>query len=108
MSNYLEISASFEELNHNIELEVECLDCTLDVDVMNTIVIEIPGEPIGDVEIYEGDYVVTPKVEVQSLPTKNKFLQKDVSVRSIPYFETSNAAGGKTVYIGREVTIDGE
>ena len=54
-------------------------------------------------ETYEGDYNVTPKVEEQMLPTKDKVLTDDITVRSIPFFNVSNTSGGSTVYIGREV-----
>lgn len=54
-------------------------------------------------EIYDGDYVVIPKVTEQSLPTAEKFMEEDVTVKSIPYFEVSNEAGGSSVYIGTEV-----
>ena len=56
-----------------------------------------------DVENYEGSYVVTPKVEAQVIPTANKFLSNDMTVKSIPYYEVSNTSGGSTVFIGKEV-----
>lgn len=52
---------------------------------------------------YEGPYDVTPKVTAQTLPTAKKFMQEDVSVRAIPYFDVSNPAGGNTIYIAKEV-----
>ena len=52
---------------------------------------------------YEGPYDVTPKVTAQTLPTAKKFMQEDVSVRAIPYFDVSNPAGGNTIYIASEV-----
>ena len=52
---------------------------------------------------YEGEYVVTPHVGEQELQTKNKVLLDDVTIKAIPYFETSNTSGGNTVYIGNEV-----
>lgn len=55
------------------------------------------GEP------YEGPYDVTPKVTAQTLPTANKLMRDDVSVRAIPYFDVSNPSGGNTVYIANEV-----
>ena len=55
------------------------------------------GEP------YEGPYDVTPKVTAQTLPTAKKFMQEDVSIRAIPYFDVSNPAGGNTIYIAKEV-----
>lgn len=57
----------------------------------------------GDVEVYSGSYVVTPKVDSQMLNTANKFLQNNVDIHGIPYYEVSNTSGGSTVYIGTEV-----
>ena len=54
-------------------------------------------------EIYKGQYIVTPKIEQQALPTKNKILTEDVTVKSIPFFNVSNNSGGNTVYIASEV-----
>ena len=51
-------------------------------------------------ELYEGDYAVTPKIDEQTIPTKDKFLVKDVTINPIPYFDVSNTSGGSTVYIG--------
>lgn len=52
---------------------------------------------------YEGDYEVTPKVNAQTMPTKGKLMEEDVTVKSIPFFDVSNTSGGSTVYIGNEV-----
>ena len=53
------------------------------------------------VETYDGEYIVTPKVdETQTLQTQNKKMVQDVTVLEIPYAEVSNAAGGETVTIG--------
>jgi hypothetical protein len=54
-------------------------------------------------EPYEGEYIATPKVEAQTLPTAKKYLDEDITVLAIPYFETSNNANGKTVFIGKEI-----
>lgn len=52
---------------------------------------------------YTGDYEVTPKVESQTMHTKDKHMTDDVKINAIPYFEVSNNAGGITIYIGKEV-----
>ena len=57
---------------------------------------------IGGIE-YEGSYEVTPKVDSQNLPTKNKVLVDDMTVKAIPFFNVSNISGGSTVFIGSEV-----
>lgn len=55
------------------------------------------------VQEYTGPYEATPKVTAQTLPTKDKLLAQDVTVKEIPYFDVSNTSGGSTVYIGNEV-----
>ena len=57
----------------------------------------------GDVPVYDGPYDAIPKVTAQTLPTANKLMLEDVSVRAIPYFDVSNPAGGNTIYIANEV-----
>lgn len=53
-------------------------------------------------EVYDGDYIVTPKpYEEQVLETKSKLMVDDVTVLAIPYYETSNISG-ITIYIGGE------
>ena len=54
-------------------------------------------------ELYEGEYVVTPMVKEQTMPTKNKVLTEDMTIKSIPFFNVSNNSGGNTVYIASEV-----
>lgn len=56
---------------------------------------------------YEGDYEITPTTETQKLKTKQRYMTKDVTVYAVPYFETSNHAGGETVYIASDVDIEG-
>lgn len=60
-------------------------------------VVYIGGEPYG------GDYEVTPKAEeAVVLPTRDKVLAEDITVKKIPYYETSNDLG-ETVFIAAEV-----
>ena len=54
---------------------------------------------IEPVESYKGDYTITPKIDSQTMKTKNKKMEDNVTVLAIPYYETSNLTG-KTVYIG--------
>lgn len=61
-----------------------------------------------DADPYMGAYEVTPKVEAQVLPTAKKLMADDVTVKAIPYYETSNLSDGETVYIGTEVEIYGD
>lgn len=56
-----------------------------------------------NVDYYDGDYTVTPKVEKQELATRQKLLTEDVKIKEIPFFEASNNEGGQTVFIGKEL-----
>lgn len=59
------------------------------------------GDSIIDYDAYTGQYEVTPLPNVeQILRTRNKVLKHDVVVQPIPYYETTNDAGGYTVIIG--------
>lgn len=52
---------------------------------------------------YHGDYEVTPSASTAIiLETGGLMMVEDVTVRKIPYYETSNITG-KTVYIASEV-----
>lgn len=56
-----------------------------------------------EVELYVGAYEITPKVDEQLIPTAQKFMTRNVTVKKIPYFDVGNTAGGSTVYIANEV-----
>lgn len=54
-------------------------------------------------DTYTGEYIVIPKAHDEViLETKDKTMQDDVTVRKVPYYETSNQTG-TTVYIASEV-----
>ena len=50
---------------------------------------------------YDGSYTVTPKVSEQTLPTKERYMNNDVTVYGVPRYDTSNEYG-TTVYIASE------
>lgn len=83
----------------NVEITVENT-LTQKVDIKQDIVV-VPM--YKDIEMYEGDYEVTPKVSEQTLPTAEKMMAEDLTVKSIPFFNVGNTSGGSTVYIGNEV-----
>ena len=62
---------------------------------------------IDEIEAYNGPYVVTPAIDSQVLPTAQKRMIDNMTVKAIPYFQTSNPQMGETVYIGSEVEIHG-
>lgn len=69
-------------------------------DGFSEVVVEAGGEIIPDYD--GGAYDITPKpFESQTFETKGKRMTDDVTVRAIPYYETSNVSG-ITIYIGGE------
>lgn len=52
---------------------------------------------------YTGAYAVTPAVYATSVPTAQKYMEGDITIKAIPYYDVSNTAGGNTVYIGEEL-----
>lgn len=79
----------------NMKFEFMTSDQSFNVEFDSVIVMENREFPY-----YEGNYEVTPDVLEQKLDTKQKIMREDVVVKAIPYSETTNNAGGKTVYIG--------
>lgn len=50
---------------------------------------------------YDGSYEVTPLANTETiLETAGRRMEDDVTVRKIPYYETTNESGGYTVIIG--------
>lgn len=75
----------------------------------NAVVGKIGAQVITDisgVDKYTGPYEVTPKVEGQRLATAQKYMNQDVNVKAIPFYETSNPSGGTTVYIASSVSVE--
>lgn len=68
-------------------------DITIDVGVIT--------QSGGALPYYRGDYVVTPKVSAQTLPTRQKSMSDDVTINPIPTNEVSNPFG-TTFTIGGE------
>ena len=92
--------------------EPQVIDVTVNVDDgINITIDEGRSVPVttdvvvihNDVDYYEGEYVVIPKPHDEVvLPTKDKVLSDDVTIREIPYYEVHNETG-ETVYIAKEV-----
>lgn len=50
---------------------------------------------------YQGDYTVIPKIATDIiLPTAQKSMSQNVTVKEIPVYVTGNESGGNTVIIG--------
>lgn len=58
---------------------------------------------VGDIEVYDGDYTVVPTVDGEVLETAKRYMEEDLTIKAIPYFNVGNTAGGSTVYIGKEL-----
>lgn len=96
MINTLVVKVTLAEMDECYEVGLaessESYDMTLDTAV------NVTGG-----EYYTGDYEVTPRAATEVvLPTEGLVMSDDVTVRKIPYYETSNPTG-KTVYIASEV-----
>ena len=55
---------------------------------------------VGEYPTYDGETTVTPQVSPQTLDTHEKLLLHDITIKAIPYYETSNLSGGYTAVIG--------
>ena len=57
----------------------------------------------GMPETYVGETTVIPKARDDAvLPTRDTVVREDITVKQVPYYATSNEAGGNTIYIARE------
>lgn len=65
------------------------------------------SEPVGGeggrLPDYDGTYEVTPKINAQTLATKDKSMTDNVTVLAVPYSEVTNPQGGKTVNIAYQL-----
>lgn len=89
---------NFEETDTYFELQMREQDERFDVRFEELYL-------VGDsaLDHYKGTYEVTPKTAAQELETKNKVMDDNVHIKSIPFYSVSNTSGGETVYIGSEL-----
>jgi hypothetical protein len=64
---------------------------------------EMITDVISALPLYDGTSEVTPRVDSQILPTAQKIMKEDLTVKAIPYYDVSNSSGGSTIFIGNEV-----
>ena len=67
-----------------------------------TVVVEALPIREREIEPYDGDYTVDPLFTAQTLQTNGLRMTDDVTINPIYVADTSNPAGGTTVYIGGE------
>lgn len=83
-----------------VSLTIDVVPVINDIEITIDNVNRVPTEVF---EKYQGDYEVIPKRETQILNTKEKVMSDDVTIREIPFYQTSNLSGGTTCYIAKEV-----
>lgn len=85
----------------DIELEESEYCLSVDFEDSESCICVDFGElmPITIDDFYDGEYVVIPKTVDQVLETEKKAMRYDVTVKEIPYTESDNLAGGRTVTI---------
>lgn len=93
------VAVRIAESDHHVTVNISEVDRAMDVNFgqIQAVTEYVGGEP------YQGEYTATPSVEGQTIPTKNKVMLDDLTVRAIPVYEVSNESGGNTVYIAKEV-----
>ena len=79
----------------------------LTIGTPNALNLKIESASVATIqgEEYTGETTVTPKAfQEQVLPTRDKVVRSDITVKEVPYFEVdAPVGGGKTVYIARRV-----
>lgn len=91
--------ATFASGNRRIEATFEgCKE--VNVTFQNTMVIE----KYTDHQVYQGEYEVTPTIDKQILPTKDKVMVNDLVIEEIPHYTVSNNKGD-TFVIGEKDII---
>ena len=98
------IVAEIGDLGHQMSGELSAvgqISCTLGSAPLVTAELTLPKGKASPA--YQGEYVVIPKAETETILQTTGFkMLDDVTVRKIPYYETSNPSG-TTVYIANEV-----
>ncbi len=57
----------------------------------------------GDRKTYTGATNIVPKATSDIvLSTRDTYVERDITVRKVPSYQTENASGGKTVYIASD------
>lgn len=95
----MRFNVKFNHTDQKLHVKFEKVSKAIDINFEGLQ--QITGEP--EVEIYTGSYEITPKVDAQTMTTAQKFMTDNVTVKAIPFYDVSNTAGGKTIYIGNEV-----
>lgn len=64
----------------------------------------INASSVNDFEQFSGPYEMVPTAfSPQVLDTQNKILLDNITIKEIPFYETSNLSDGITAYIGKGI-----
>lgn len=61
---------------------------------------EVEIKEYTGVDVYDGEYTLTPETTDQVLPTKEKLIKENVTIKAVQKQIVENSAGGQTVTIG--------
>ena len=85
-----------------LEIEVEDVDYEIELEL--DFAGEIIASGTAENEVYDGVYTIIPSaIADKVLPTAEKLMENDLTVKKIPYSEVSNNVGGTTVTIGGDI-----
>ena len=88
------------EIRHSGEIViVESIFSSVEVQ-SDVYTVDICSGLLSGFAVYEGPYSVRPAVDSQTLPTAMLGMRYDLDVEPIPYYQTTNEAGGYTAIIG--------
>ena len=76
-----------------VDVSPKPIELSLDVAIRPTVY-------DGELETYDGSYRIDPSFDQQTLETAGKAMMNDVVVEAIIVSRTTNASGGRTIYIG--------
>lgn len=128
IKSYEKLSARIEELEKNGVSEArikEAVDEYLEENPVDSGIVKFDTEQtlteeekamarknigaltLEDLPKYEGAYSVTPSAyNDTTMKTAQKYMDSDVQIKKIPYYETDNTAGGTTIYIGSDDELE--
>lgn len=73
---------------------------TLELEAADEIAVLEEGAGVMPPAPYYGEYTVTPKMQMQTMETADKYMTDDVTILAIPYYSVDNQKNGQTVIIG--------
>ena len=102
------LNFTFIETDQSIDFSMSESDTLIDFSFIDTDeLIDFEFSSIVEFvkgEYYDGEYSVRPLADSERvLPTTGKVMHDNVTVQKVPYYTTTNASNGYTVFIAEEV-----